>query len=566
MPESATLTDRDDQLAGRLLAAGRIEESALDRARRVAGSSGEGLPEVLLKLGLLGERDLARTLAEVHDCPLLGPDDFPAAPLYADKLSPRFLREARVLPVAEGEGTLHLAMADPGAGFAREAMALLAESPVTPCVAVPAELEQAIERLYAASEPAADAVADTLESSVEDDVARLRDMASEAPVIRLVNRLIQQAIEQRASDIHLEPFENRLRLRYRVDGVLREADAPALSMHAAVVSRIKIMARLDIAERRLPQDGRIKMAVRGSQVDLRISTIPTLHGESVVMRILDQDSVRLDFDALGVTGPARETLEELLARPNGILLVTGPTGSGKTTTLYTALKRLNADDRKILTVEDPIEYQLEGINQIQVKPSIGLDFAACLRAILRQDPDIILIGEIRDLETAQIAAQAALTGHLVLSTLHTNNAASTITRLLDMGVEEYLVTATVNGVAAQRLVRRLCPDCAEPYAVEPELAERLNLASVGGGPGSTLYKPVGCKRCNDTGYRGRASILETLTLDDALRRAVLRGTDASQLHRDAVASGLRTLYHDGLAKALAGTTSVDEVLRATRDT
>jgi len=565
MPDSAGLTDRDGQLADRLLAEGRIEESALDRARRVAASTGEGLPEVLLKLGLLGERDLARTLAEVHACPLLGPDDFPAEPLYADKLSPRFLREARVLPVAESEGALQLAMADPGDGFAREAMALLAESPVAACAAVPAELEQAIERLYAAGEPAGDAVAESLESSVEDDVARLRDMASEAPVIRLVNRIIQQAIEQRASDIHLEPFENRLRLRYRVDGVLREADAPPLAQHAAVVSRIKIMARLDIAERRLPQDGRIKMAVRGHPVDLRISTIPTLHGESVVMRILDQDSVHLDFDALGVTGPARETLEGLLDRPNGILLVTGPTGSGKTTTLYTALTRLNADDRKILTVEDPIEYQLEGINQIQVKPAIGLDFAACLRAILRQDPDIILIGEIRDLETAQIAAQAALTGHLVLSTLHTNNAAGTITRLLDMGVEEYLVTATVNGVAAQRLVRRLCPECAEPYHVEPDLAERLNLASVGGGAGSTLHRPAGCKRCNHTGYRGRTSILETLTLDDALRRAVLRGTDASELHHQAVASGLRTLYHDGLAKALAGTTSIDEVLRATRD-
>ena len=566
MPDSAKLTDRDSQLAERLIAAGRIDESALDRARRVAASTAEGLPEVLLKLGLLGERDLATTLAEVHGCPVLAPDDFPAEPLYPDKLSPRFLREARVLPVAETDGTLHLAMADPGAGFAREAMALLAESPVEPCVAVPAELEQAIERLYAAGEPAGDAVADGLETSVEDDVARLRDIASEAPIIRMVNRIIQQAIEQRASDIHLEPFENRLRLRYRVDGVLREADAPSLSQHAAVVSRIKIMARLDIAERRLPQDGRIKMAVRGSQVDLRISTLPTLHGESVVMRILDQDSVRLDFDALGVVGPARDTLEGLLDRPNGILLVTGPTGSGKTTTLYTALTRLNAEDRKILTVEDPIEYQLEGINQIQVKPSIGLDFAACLRAILRQDPDIILIGEIRDLETAQIAAQAALTGHLVLSTLHTNNAAGTITRLLDMGVEEYLVTATVNGVAAQRLVRRLCPECAEPYAVEPELAERLNLASVGGGPASTLHRPVGCKRCNHTGYRGRTSILETLTLDDSLRRAVLRGTDASELHREAVASGLRTLYHDGLAKALAGTTSIDEVLRATRDT
>jgi general secretion pathway protein E len=336
-------------------------------------------------------------------------------------------------------------------------------------------------------------------------------------------------------------------------------------MRAAIVSRIKIMAKLNIAERRLPQDGRIKLAVRGTPIDLRISTIPTLYGESVVMRVLDRESVTLDFGALGIEGTNLSTFLDVLERPNGIFLVTGPTGSGKTTTLYAALSRLNQPDRKIITVEDPIEYQLEGVNQIQVKPAIGLDFANVLRAILRQDPDIILIGEIRDLETAQIAAQAALTGHLVLSTLHTNNAASSISRLLDMGVEDYLVTATVNGVAAQRLVRRLCPHCREAYPVEDELFDHLGLARYGARPGASLYRPKGCGKCGDSGYRGRMSILETLVLNDDLRRATLQSNDSRALHRQAVEGGMRTLYDDGMDKALAGETSVEEVLRATRD-
>ncbi len=558
----------EESLAARLVEKGRLSAAALERAQRVRETTGEALAGLLLKLGLLSERDLAEALADLHGCKLVTAEDYPAVALFEDRLSTRFLREARILPLHQDSEGLCLAMADPADRFAREAMALVAGVPVHPRVAVPGELEQAIERLYGGGGERLEAdgeLGDGLDEGLDGDIERLKDMASEAPVVRLVNRIITQAIERRASDIHLEPAESHLRLRYRIDGLLRDGDPPPAQLRAAIVSRIKIMAKLNIAERRLPQDGRIKLAVRGNPVDLRISTLPTLHGESVVMRVLDRESVSLDFGALGIGGENLAEMLRGLERPNGIFLVTGPTGSGKTTTLYAALSRLNDPDRKIVTVEDPIEYQLEGVNQIQVKPAIGMDFAQALRAILRQDPDIILIGEIRDLETAQIAAQAALTGHLVLSTLHTNSAAGSITRLLDMGVEDYLVTATLNGVAAQRLVRRLCEHCKEPYAVEAELAAHIGLEKYDAGAGSTLYKPHGCKHCGDSGYRGRTSLLETLTLNDDLRRQILKDADARSLHHAAVAQGMRTLYDDGMAKAVAGETSVAEVLRVTRD-
>lgn len=560
--------DRDSRLAEHLTRSGRIQRGTLERAERVRASTGEPLSSLLLKLGLMSERDLAQAMAELYDMPLAGEDDFPDAPLFEERLSPRFLREARVLPLAQdGEG-LHIAMADPGDSFAREAMALVAKAPLVVRVSVPTELDQAIERLYGEGEKieAEDeevGVKADFDSGVDTDIERLKDLASEAPVIRLVNRIITQATEMRASDIHLEPFENRFRLRYRIDGVLREMDPLPSKLKAAVISRIKIMAKLNIAERRLPQDGRIKLAVRGTPVDLRISTIPTLYGESVVMRVLDRESVTLDFAALGIEGAVRDRFLKVLERPNGIFLVTGPTGSGKTTTLYAALSRLNQEGAKIITVEDPVEYQLEGVNQIQVKPKIGLSFANVLRAILRQDPDIILIGEIRDLETAQIAAQAALTGHLVLATLHTNSAAASVTRLLDMGVEDYLVTATVNGVTAQRLVRRLCDACKQAYKIDKATAEHLGLPRLGGKGGDTLYKPSGCDDCNGSGYKGRTSIIETLMLDEDIRREVIGESDARTLQKQAVAGGMRTLYEDGMMKALAGITSVEEVLRAT---
>jgi general secretion pathway protein E len=461
-------------------------------------------------------------------------------------------------------------MADPLDGFAVQAVEIAMQRPVLRRVAVPADVERAYERIYGRGGTAigqiVEGLADAGIEGADEDAERLKDLASEAPVIRLVNALINRAVEARASDIHIEPFENTLRVRYRIDGVLQEVETPPSRLKAAIVSRVKIMSKLNIAERRLPQDGRVKLAVRGKEVDFRVSTLPTMHGESVVMRILDKGSTVLDFAALGFEKDTLKGYLGLLERPNGILLVTGPTGSGKTTTLYTSLLRLNTPDKKILTVEDPIEYQLEGVNQIQVKPQVGLTFAHTLRSILRQDPDIIMIGEIRDLETAQIAAQAALTGHLVLSTLHTNSAAGTVTRLLDMGLEDYLLASTLIGITAQRLIRTLCPHCREPYPALPELIDEMQLRRFTEADPITFCRPVGCPRCNGTGYHGRSGIAEMLVMSDEVRRLTLRRAEAMEIQRAAVAVGMHTLYEDGSRKALKGSTSLEEVLRVTTDT
>ena len=403
------------------------------------------------------------------------------------------------------------------------------------------------------------------EIAFDADVQQLKDLASEAPVIRLVSLLITNALAARASDIHIEPFENRLVVRYRIDGVLHEIETPPRRLSAAVISRVKILANLDIAERRLPQDGRIRLRVQGKEIDLRVSTVPTMHGESVVMRILDKGGVALDFAKLGFLDDTLGRFLQALKQPNGILLVTGPTGSGKTTTLYTALDELNKPDVKILTVEDPVEYQMPGINQIQVKPQIDLTFANALRSIVRQDPDVIMIGEIRDLETAQIAVQSALTGHLVLSTVHTNDAAGTINRLLDMGIEDYLLTSTVIGIEAQRLVRTLCPHCKEPYTALPEMVEHTGIGRFAGGGPVTLWHAKGCGQCSHTGYTGRVSIIEMMPMTDALRALVMRHATSVELKSQAVRDGMVTMYEDGLRKAVTGITTVEEVLRATRE-
>jgi general secretion pathway protein E len=557
-------------LGERLIAAGKLERSGLERALKLRAESGERLAGLLAKLGLVSERDLAEAIAGELDLPLIGAREFPENPLYAERLSPRFLRESQVLPIAEEAGGLVVAMADPLNDYAADAMRLVSGKALLPRVAVPGELEAAVDRLYGARATAlgrlADDVGEDGDEGLELDVERLKDMASEAPVIRLVNQMIARAVEQRASDIHIEHFEASLRVRYRIDGVLREVEAPPNRFRAAIVSRVKIMAKLNIAERRLPQDGRIKLAIRGTPIDLRVATIPTMHGEGVVLRVLDRTGVKLNFDALGLSGAALDTYLSILERPHGIVLVTGPTGSGKTTTLYTSLVRLNSPDKKILTVEDPIEYQLDGINQIQVKPGIGLSFANVLRSILRQDPDTVMIGEIRDVETAEIAIQAALTGHLVLSTLHTNDAAGTITRLLDMGVEDYLLTSTLNGITAQRLVRRLCPSCRTKAPAMAELVAQLGLERyTAGGQEIQLYHPKGCEHCNETGYFGRSSLTEVLVITDEIRRLILKRAEAQELHRAAVTEGMRTMYDDGMSKALDGVTTVEEVLRVTRD-
>lgn len=563
-----------------LVAEGKLDAAALKRAERAQAESGERLDRVLTRLGLVGDRDMAEAMARHLGITLATAPDYPDLPLLDGILPVRFLKSSHILPLREDETSVSLAMTDPLDQSAAEAVALRTGRRVEICVAVAAELEAALERLYSEGKSSIDQIAETLdrpdEESTDADVQRLRDQASEAPVIRIVNLLISRAVEARASDIHIESSEAQLRVRYRVDGVLRDVDAPPAALRAAVISRVKIMARLNIAEHRLPQDGRIKAVVRGKEIDLRVSTLPTLHGEGVVMRILDRDGVVLDFDSLGFDQTSLKEYLGLLDRPNGILLVTGPTGSGKTTSLYTSLTHLNSPEKKIVTVEDPVEYELEGLSQIQVRPKIGLTFAHTLRSILRYDPDIIMIGEIRDLETAQIAVQASLTGHLVLATLHTNTAAASVTRLLDMGIEDYLLTSTVVGIVAQRLVRRLCPHCREAYRALPELADQIERSSAGMAGNAveereddrtvTLYRPIGCASCNGLGYRGRVGILEILPMNDEIRRLVLRHAEAREIHAAAMEAGMRSMYQDGLSKARQGVTSLEEVMRVISDT
>ena len=557
----------DEAVVDLLTRRGKLDEAGVQRAKRIQPDGGEHLHSLLIKLGLVSERDVAEAVAQVLAMPLVGPQDFPDQPLLDGALSPKFLKDSRILPMAEAGQAIVLAMADPLDDFAARAVAIATGRPVERRIATPADIEKGQERLYGRTGSVLSDIVDTLGDGEHggDDAERLKDMASEAPVIRFVNQLIGRAVEGRASDIHIEPFENKLRVRYRIDGMLQEVDTPPGRLTAAIISRVKIMSKLNIAERRLPQDGRVKLALRGKEVDFRVSTVPTMHGESVVMRILDRGGAVFDFAVLGLEPAVLEPYLQMLERTNGILLVTGPTGSGKTTTLYTSLLRLNTPDKKILTVEDPIEYQLEGVNQVQVKSQIGLTFANVLRSLLRQDPDIIMIGEIRDLETAQIAAQAALTGHLVLSTLHTNSAAGSVTRLLDMGLEDYLLASTLNGISAQRLLRTLCTHCREPNPALDDIAEQMGLARFANGEPIQLYRPVGCSRCSGTGYYGRTGISEMLVMTDEIRKLVLHREDMGAIQRAAVAAGMRTLYEDGMCKVVRGITSLEEVLRVTRE-
>jgi general secretion pathway protein E len=560
--------DFERSLTARLIASGRLDEQAADRAQRLRAGSDERLEQILTKLGLVQEKDVAEAISIELGLPLVSPGEFPDAPVL-ESASPKFLRQAQVLPLKDLPERLVLAVADPFNDYPVRSLALLTGKAIEIRVATPSDVELAHERLYGGEKGSLGQIVDEIEQADEggpdEDVDRLRDLASEEPVIRLVNLLIARAVESRASDIHIEPFQNRLAVRYRVDGVLREGATPPVRLRAAIVSRIKIMAKLNIAERRLPQDGRIRIAIRGRDYDLRIATVPTLHGEGVTMRILDRSSLVEDFTTLGFREDTLKRYLGLLDQPQGILLVTGPTGSGKTTTLYTSLLRLNTPEKKIFTVEDPIEYQLEGVNQVQVKAQIKLTFAEILRTLLRHNPDVIMIGEMRDFETAQVAIQAALTGHLVLSTLHTNNAASSVTRLLDMKVDDYLVTSTVNGVMAQRLVRRLCEACRRPRQLLPEMVERMGLAPLMNGKEPTLYDVGGCELCHGSGYRGQMAVIEVLAMSDALRRLVLNHAEAREIHRVAIEEGMRTMYQDGLLKALEGTTTIEEVLRVTRD-
>ena len=554
-----------DALALLLTEQGHCDQKTVERARRVATESGQRLDSVMIQLGLVTERGLAEAYAALLGARLAGPERYPEEPLLTDRLTTRFLRTARAMPVSDQGTVLVVAATDPLDPFIPAAIAAATGKRVVLEVAVPIEIEAAFDRLYRDETETAEAQGgEDGGGPLEEDAERLKDLASEAPVIRLVNHMISRAVETHASDIHVEPFEDRLRVRYRYDGVLQEAESPPVRLTAAITSRIKIMARLDIAERRLPQDGRIKLAVRGQEVDFRVSTIPSLWGETVVMRVLDRTAVAFDYAKLGLPTPVIARLTDALNLPNGIVLVTGPTGSGKTTTLYSGLLALNAVTRKVVTVEDPIEYQLRGINQIQVKPQIGLTFATLLRSILRQDPDVIMVGEVRDLETAQIAVQAALTGHLVLSTLHTNSAAASITRLRDMGLEDYLLTAVLRGALAQRLVRRLCAACKREEVAAPELVERFELFRRTARRPIALWHPVGCPLCRNTGYKGRLAIAEFLQPDATIEHLIFAHAEHSEIEKAAVAAGMTTMFDAGMDAALEGVTTVEEVMRSIR--
>jgi general secretion pathway protein E len=546
-----------------LVQAGKLTARDLERALLAQQEMGGMLGRVLVRLGLVSEIDVARTLSEQLGVPFIAADAFPDLMPEVPGLLPEFLQANAIYPLRQDGAQLHVAMAVPQDAFLLKALHLVTGCTVRPHLALESDIEKAL------AEPAEEAATDSDDGFADgmdggDFVEHLKDLASEAPVIRLVNTIIGRVTDLRASDIHLEPFDDGLHVRYRVDGVIHLGEVVPPRLSAAVSSRVKLLAHLDIAERRLPQDGRIKTRVKGRELDLRVSTVPTVHGESVVMRVLDRASVRLNLDTMGFEQDTLARFNELLLRPHGILLVTGPTGSGKTTTLYAALSKIDAQTNKIITVEDPVEYQLEGINQIQVHPQINLTFANALRSILRQDPDIIMIGEMRDGETAQIAVQSALTGHLVLSTLHTNTAAGAVIRMQDMGVESYLITSSVNGVLAQRLVRTLCSHCKEAYEPGPELRASTGLGRFCS-PGQHIYRAVGCEHCRQSGYRGRTGIHELFVLDEPMRRAIIDGRDANALNTLAAQGGMLSLFEDGLRKVAAGVTTLDELARVTQD-
>ena len=544
-----------EQLTQILLDRGILNVRDLARAELVVQGSGEPLHRILCSLGLVAEEEVARGLAQCLSLPLAENVDYPAAALFADQLRPDFLRTYRVLPLRDTIDGVVVAMADPTDDETRRALALQLGKPVSTAVAVPAELDRWLEKLYGA------APAESVPVSARgDDLERLREMASDAPIIRRVNQLLERAVAARASDIHLEPQAAGLRLRHRVDGVLHDVDMLQSEDHPAIVSRVKILANLDIVERRLPQDGRCRVNVEGRSVDVRVSCLPTMHGEGVVLRLLDKANAPLTLAQLGFGAAVGARLEKVLGANQGIFLVTGPTGSGKTTTLYAMLQQLNAPARKLITVEDPVEYELAGVHQMQIRPRIGLEFANVLRSVLRHDPDVIMVGEIRDLDTAAMAIQAALTGHLVLSTLHTNDAASAVTRLADMGVERYLMTSALRGVMAQRLVRTLCKDCRVPDDGGHTALRALdsNWSDVS----ATVYQAVGCSRCGGTGFAGREAIAELVVVDDSIRAAILDGADAASIAVLARAAGATPMRSDGLRKAAAGVTTIDEVLRA----
>jgi general secretion pathway protein E len=558
-------------LSERLIERQLISSEELERVMKLQEEQQAPLTRLVVELGFLSEEDLLPVLHDHFGLPVMSLREFPntAPPVELPPGIGDFLKLARMVPVKLDGRELIVATADPMEFSRLHAIEMATGLTVRPVLAREKEISARIEALYSsnyAPNGNSDGIAEPLEGIGEDeDVAHLRDMASEVPVIRLVNQMLVRALESRASDVHIEPFENQLKVRFRIDGILHEIESPPRQLKAAVISRLKILAQLNIAERRLPQDGRIKTRLAGKDVDLRIATVPTLYGESVVIRLLERGQIFTQLDTLGFPPQQLARFDEMILKPHGMILVTGPTGSGKTTTLYGALQKINDPGKKIITIEDPVEYQLSGVNQIHVKPQIGLSFANGLRSIVRQDPDVIMVGEIRDAETAEIAVQAALTGHLVFSTLHTNDAAGAISRLLEMGVQDYLLSSSLLGVLAQRLVRRLCPNCRRqvPFAGLEGMAREL--VGSNGASLRMVYEAVGCDACSGTGYLGRVGIFELLPVTSEICKVIVQRADAGVIRNLAVQQGMRLLRDDGWDKVSQGVTTLAEVLRVTRE-
>jgi len=562
---------RSDLLGEILLEWKLITPEKLEIALKEHLSSGKDrrrLGETLLNLGFISESDLFRALSHQLDLKYLTFSDFPKVIPDDSYPSVKFMKQYKLVPIGVEDNVLKIAMADPLDEYALQALHVFTDKSLKVFLSSEKDIMEAIEQYFGGEVKMATIMEgireddiDSIDAGLQEDVHHLRDMAFEAPVVKLVNMVITRAVEGRASDIHIEPFENHVKVRYRIDGALNELEPLPKRLQAAVISRVKVMSRLNIAERRLPQDGRIRLRVSGRDIDLRVSTIPTIYGESVVMRILDRSNALIVLDRLGFPVDVLNEYRKLIIAPYGMLLVTGPTGSGKTTTLYASLKEINSPDKKIITIEDPIEYQIEGINQIQVMPKIGLTFANGLRHIVRQDPDIIMVGEIRDIETADIAIHAALTGHLVFSTLHTNDAPGAITRLLDMGIEGFLVASSVIGVLAQRLVRLICPACKELFTPPRELIEKISLLE----NDIVAYHGIGCEECRYTGYRGRTGIFELMIINEEMRQLILEKASADIIRQKAILQGMQVLRIDGLQKIKQGITTIEEVLRVTQE-
>ena len=552
------------QLGDILLEGGLVTPDQLDSAVLEQNRLGRSLGRVLVEQGVLTEAQLVASLAAQIGMRFVDLSDVAVDGAALARIPGTVARRHTAIPIGFEEGKLVVAMADPANVFAIDDIKQIAGQrgylDVKPVVATRNDVVAAIDRYYRAGDELND-LSSELDMSEEEDLSKVKEITEDAPIVRYVNLLITQAIQDRASDIHLEPTEHDLRVRYRIDGVLHEIMRSPRAIQSGVISRLKIMADINIAERRIPQDGRLSVSAHGKKIDLRVATLPTVWGEKVVMRILDNSTARMDLSDLGFSPFNFGIFEKSYVKPYGMILVTGPTGSGKSTTLYATLNVVNKPEVNIITVEDPVEYRLPGVNQVQVNPKAGLSFAAALRSILRSDPDIVLIGEIRDHETAQIAVEASLTGHLVLATLHTNDAPSAVTRLTEMGIEPFLVGSALDCVLAQRLARRLCSKCKEPFVPTPEQLTSIRFKSYPGDPEPHFYKSVGCSACSKTGYKGRVALHEVMAVSDSIERLTVERESSTKISQVAIGEGMRTLREDGLLKAASGITTLDEVFR-----